>query len=550
MTSGDLECTDGPRRRPRAPAPSRRLRRRLLRRPHRRGRTGGRDADRRRRTGGPDLRDAGRAHARARAARAAARPGRRLRAAARRPAAADPRATACSTASASSATSVPPIRAARRGASRALARELGPARAADRGRRRRRPVAAGSIATRCARALGGAPTALDAASAPTRTMGAERDRRCAARRRRHRRHRPRRRSVADGRSGAGALRLGARRLGPARPRDDGRPPARVRRAGDAAATTPTPATRTCPISRTSAIPIAEIDADGHCVDHQGRRHRRPARRAHGQGAAALRGARSGGLPHARRRRRHQRGATSTQVGTDRVRAARRARPSAARRRSRSTCSSSSGWLGEGEISYAGPGAEARARLAARRDARAPAVGCGRLRVDLIGVTSVLRRRRRRLAGSAPRRRRDRRAPARRRAATPTAPIAERLPREVTALYTCGPAGGGGVRTSLRQRLSTALRAACRASACRRASSSSSEPQRMARPARTVPLYRARARPHRRQGQPLEHQRHRLGSRRSGRCSSSRSPRSASPAQFAHRKPDAGRRATCCRSCTR
>ena len=32
--------------------------------------------------------------------------------------------------------------------------------------------------------------------------------------------------------------------------------------------------------------------------------------------------------------------------------------------------------------------------------------------------------------------------------------AERLPREVTALYTCGPAGGGGVRTGLRQRLST------------------------------------------------------------------------------------------------
>ncbi|MDB5893087.1 MAG: hypothetical protein JWQ88_618 [Rhodoferax sp.] len=32
--------------------------------------------------------------------------------------------------------------------------------------------------------------------------------------------------------------------------------------------------------------------------------------------------------------------------------------------------------------------------------------------------------------------------------------AERLVREVTALYTCGPAGGGGVRTGLRQRLGT------------------------------------------------------------------------------------------------
>ncbi|KAG1242734.1 hypothetical protein G6F65_022857 [Rhizopus arrhizus] len=30
--------------------------------------------------------------------------------------------------------------------------------------------------------------------------------------------------------------------------------------------------------------------------------------------------------------------------------------------------------------------------------------------------------------------------------------AERILREVTALYTCGPAGGGGVRTALRPRL--------------------------------------------------------------------------------------------------
>ena len=31
-------------------------------------------------------------------------------------------------------------------------------------------------------------------------------------------------------------------------------------------------------------------------------------------------------------------------------------------------------------------------------------------------------------------------------------MAERVLREVTALYTCGPAGGGGVRTALRPRL--------------------------------------------------------------------------------------------------
>jgi hypothetical protein len=38
---------------------------------------------------------------------------------------------------------------------------------------------------------------------------------------------------------------------------------------------------------------------------------------------------------------------------------------------------------------------------------------------------------------------------------PDREAAERLAQEVTALYTCGPAGGGGVRTAVRQRLSTA-----------------------------------------------------------------------------------------------
>jgi hypothetical protein len=32
--------------------------------------------------------------------------------------------------------------------------------------------------------------------------------------------------------------------------------------------------------------------------------------------------------------------------------------------------------------------------------------------------------------------------------------ADRLVREVVTLYTCGPAGGGGVRTSMRPRLNT------------------------------------------------------------------------------------------------
>ena len=111
-----------------------------------------------------------------------------------------------------------------------------------------------------------------------------------------------------------------------------------------------------------------------------------------------------------------------------------------------------GWLAEGEISYAGPRAEARARLAAavlreRLGALAP------LRVDLIGVASILGDDAGAYLAVQPRgEARDVRL--RVAALHDDRSIAERLPREVTALYTCGPAGGGGVRTGLRQRLST------------------------------------------------------------------------------------------------
>jgi hypothetical protein len=112
----------------------------------------------------------------------------------------------------------------------------------------------------------------------------------------------------------------------------------------------------------------------------------------------------------------------------------------------------SGWLAEGEISYAGARAEARARLAADV-LRKRLAGLGPLRVDLIGVASVLADDAgRTLAGLPAGEARD----VRLRVALHHIDrrSAERLPREVTALYTCGPAGGGGVRTSLRARLGT------------------------------------------------------------------------------------------------
>lgn len=109
-----------------------------------------------------------------------------------------------------------------------------------------------------------------------------------------------------------------------------------------------------------------------------------------------------------------------------------------------------GWLGEGEISYAGPNAEARARLA--REVIKQRMGDAlKLRFDLIGVLSVF--------GDDPGRMLGERAPGdaldvRLRVAAAHSERAQvkRLLDEVTALLTCGPAGGGGVRTSLTSRL--------------------------------------------------------------------------------------------------
>jgi hypothetical protein len=111
-----------------------------------------------------------------------------------------------------------------------------------------------------------------------------------------------------------------------------------------------------------------------------------------------------------------------------------------------------GWLAEGEISYAGRGAEARARLAAATLLERLA-GCGPIRVDLIGVTSIFGDDDGRWLDAHPK---GDATDVRLRVAMNHAQksVAERLPREVTALYTCGPAGGGGVRTGLRARLGT------------------------------------------------------------------------------------------------
>ena len=109
-----------------------------------------------------------------------------------------------------------------------------------------------------------------------------------------------------------------------------------------------------------------------------------------------------------------------------------------------------GWLGEAEISYAGAGAEARARLAMQvMQARLGTLLA--LRFDLIGVCSVLGDDANcRLAATAIGTATDVRL--RVAARTADGALIDRLLREVTALWTCGPAGGGGVRSFKRPRL--------------------------------------------------------------------------------------------------
>ncbi|MEY4651681.1 MAG: hypothetical protein RI884_262 [Pseudomonadota bacterium] len=144
------------------------------------------------------------------------------------------------------------------------------------------------------------------------------------------------------------------------------------------------------------------------------------------------------------------GATVTQLGPDQVRLAGvrgHPRPPTLK----ALAYFDGGWLGEAEISYAGPNAEARARLAMdvmqrRMGARMP------LRFDLIGVQSILGDDGNRLLQALPvGDSRD----VRLRVAGRHEDVCEidLLLREVTALWTGGPGGGGGVRTAKRQRLS-------------------------------------------------------------------------------------------------
>ncbi len=116
------------------------------------------------------------------------------------------------------------------------------------------------------------------------------------------------------------------------------------------------------------------------------------------------------------------------------------------------------WLAEGEISYAGPNAAARSALAAeivRERLKTQGLGHLKIRADFIGISSVFADDQGRWTGAID-------VPAstsqdlrlRIAAAAASRTEAEQVTREVLALYTCGPAGGGGVRTAITPRLAS------------------------------------------------------------------------------------------------
>ncbi|MCV9937521.1 DUF1446 domain-containing protein [Boseaceae bacterium BT-24-1] len=137
----------------------------------------------------------------------------------------------------------------------------------------------------------------------------------------------------------------------------------------------------------------------------------------------------------------------TQIGPDRVRiegASGRQRPE----QLKVSLGLAEGFTGEGQISYAGPGARARGELAlqiVRERLALTGVAASELRFDLIGLNALHGEALSARSGQEPYEVRARVA-----GRTANRAEAERIGREVETLYTNGPAGGGGVTTSVRE----------------------------------------------------------------------------------------------------
>ena len=110
-----------------------------------------------------------------------------------------------------------------------------------------------------------------------------------------------------------------------------------------------------------------------------------------------------------------------------------------------------GFIGEGQISYAGPGAQARGQLALDlvRQRLADAGYAGfEARYDLIGVNAIF-------GPASPSHAEPAEVRARVALRVPTWPQAQHVAHEVEALYTNGPAGGGGATRSVREVIAAA-----------------------------------------------------------------------------------------------
>ncbi len=144
-----------------------------------------------------------------------------------------------------------------------------------------------------------------------------------------------------------------------------------------------------------------------------------------------------------------------EIGTNRVRV-RGARGKAPPATLKATVCVDAGWLGEGEISYAGPNALARAELAASVvRGRCRAIGIGEpVRVEVLGAGAIFdsndASRRPAIAQGAAEEYRIRAAvrSARRK-------VAQQVSDEVLSLYCSGPAGGAGVSQHVTPQVSTA-----------------------------------------------------------------------------------------------
>ncbi len=109
-----------------------------------------------------------------------------------------------------------------------------------------------------------------------------------------------------------------------------------------------------------------------------------------------------------------------------------------------------GYIGEGQISYAGPGAMGRGQLAldiVAERLRTTGVRCEELRFDLIGVNALHASA---ASASALSRVEPYEVRARVTGRAASAREAERIGEEVEALYTNGPSGGGGAVKSVRE----------------------------------------------------------------------------------------------------